>query len=136
MEHSRLFVAVWPPPDVVALLADTVARLAPSAPDGLRWTRPEQWHATLAFLGTQDVEATVAAFRRINLPPGPVQAHVGPETGRFGSRIVHVPVAGLDGVAAAVRAALPGDGDRPVSGHLTLARADGRRRVEAGQGRW
>jgi 2'-5' RNA ligase len=46
--------------------------------------------------------------------------------GRFGLRILQVPVAGLDRVAAAVVGATAGLGrppdDRPFSGHLTLAR--------------
>ena len=37
---ARLFVAVWPPDDVVAELA---ALPRPDQP-GLRWTTPDQWH--------------------------------------------------------------------------------------------
>lgn len=116
---ARLFVAVWPPPEVVEALR---ALPRPEVP-GLRWTTAAQWHVTLVFLGSTDLEAAAAAFGAVELPPGPVQAQVGPETGRFGTRIVHIPVAGLDEVAAAVRASLPGDDDRPFTGHLTLARA-------------
>lgn len=116
---ARLFVAVWPSPEVVEALR---ALPRPEVP-GLRWTTAAQWHVTLAFLGSRDLEATITAFRAVKPPPGPVVAQVGPETGRFGTRIVHLPVAGLDEVAAAVRASLPGDDDRPFSGHLTLARA-------------
>ena len=126
--RARLFVAVWPSPDVVNLLADTVERLRPVADPRLRWTRAEQWHATLVFLGEQDVEATAESFRRVALPPVPVTVTLGPETERFGRRIVHVPAAGLDAVATAVRAVLPGDDERPFRGHLTLARAEERRR--------
>jgi len=124
--HMRLFVAVWPPPAVV----EQLGALARPDIDGLRWTGPDQWHVTLVFLGSCEVEATRAALRRAPLPPGPVTAHVGPATGRFGRRIVHVPVAGLDDVAASVRAVLPGDDDRPFRGHLTLARARERRGVD------
>jgi len=137
--RARLFVAVWPPPDVVDVIAEAVSRLgrdlrpgaggAASPPaEGLRWTRPEQWHVTLVFLGARNLHATIEAFRQTVLPPGPVTVTLGPETGRFGRRIVHVPAAGLDEVASAVRAVLPGDDDRPFSGHVTLARADARRR--------
>jgi len=124
--RTRLFVAVWPPPDVVGRLG----ALARPAVDGLRWTGPEQWHVTLVFLGACELDATRAAFRRASLPPGPVTARVGPATGRFGRRILHLPVAGLDDVAASVRAVVPGDDDRPFHGHLTLARARDRRGVD------
>lgn len=128
-----MFAAVWPPPDVLDAIADTVARLTPVAPESLRWTRPEQWHVTLAFLGARDLHTTVEQFRRARLPSGPVTVAVGPETGRFGRRIVHVPVTGLDGMAAAVQAVLPGDDDRPFHGHVTLARVDQRRRRHGGR---
>lgn len=116
---ARLFVAVWPSPEVVEALG---ALPRPEVP-GLRWTTAAQWHVTLAFLGSRDLEATITAFRAIRPPPGPVLAQVGPETGRFGTRIVHIPVAGLEEVADAVRVCLFGDDDRPFTGHLTLARA-------------
>ncbi|MCU1450749.1 MAG: 2-5 ligase family protein, partial [Acidimicrobiales bacterium] len=62
-------------------------------------------------------------------------AELGPETGRFGKRVLHVPVSGLDEVVAAVVDATRDVGrppeDRPFNGHLTLARArDRRRRVD------
>jgi 2'-5' RNA ligase len=122
----RLFVAVWPPEDVV----DQVGALARPDVAGLRWTTPDQWHVTLVFLGERDLDATTEAFRAASLPPGPVTATLGPATGRFGRRIVHLPVAGLDDVAASVRAALPGEDDQPFRGHLTLARARDRRGVD------
>jgi 2'-5' RNA ligase len=124
-ERPRLFVAAWPSPEVVSALA---ALSRPTVP-GLRWSAPEQWHVTLTFLGSADLDATLAAFRGAVLSPGPVTARLGPSTGRFGNRVVHVPVAGLDEVASAVRAALPGDG-APFRGHLTLARARERRGVD------
>ncbi|MBW3548710.1 MAG: hypothetical protein KY452_11325, partial [Actinobacteria bacterium] len=52
----RLFVAVRPPPEVVATLA-TLDR--PERP-GLRWTPPEQWHVTLRFFGPVDAEQAEA----------------------------------------------------------------------------
>ncbi|PWS40443.1 RNA 2',3'-cyclic phosphodiesterase, partial [Streptomyces sp. ZEA17I] len=49
---QRLFAAVLPPPSAVAELRTAVAplRALPGARD-LRWTRPEDWHVTLAFYG-------------------------------------------------------------------------------------
>jgi 2'-5' RNA ligase len=122
----RLFVAVWPPPDVLALVAD----LPRPEVAGLRWTRPDQWHVTLRFLGSvEDVDGVLAALSDVDAAA--VEAVLGPATGRFGQRVLHVPVEGLDEVAAAVVAATAGFGeppeDRPFSGHLTLARVADRR---------
>ena len=46
----RLFVAPTPPEAVAEELAARVAPLRALAPE-LRWSRPEQWYLTLAFLG-------------------------------------------------------------------------------------
>jgi RNA 2',3'-cyclic 3'-phosphodiesterase len=46
---ARMFVAVVPPPDAVADLADAVRAHTTVASD-LRWTPSSQWHVTLAFL--------------------------------------------------------------------------------------
>jgi 2'-5' RNA ligase len=46
----RLFVAVTPPAAALAELAAVAAPLQPAWP-ALRWTRPDSWHVTLAFLG-------------------------------------------------------------------------------------
>ena len=100
---------------------------------GLRWTEPHQWHVTLRFLGRTDVGEAVAAFRRIAVA-SPVEAVLGPATARFGRRVVHVPVHGLEALAEATVAATAGVGqppeDRPFVGHLTLARAADRRGVD------
>ncbi len=121
----RLFVAVWPPEDLVARVA------ALPRPDvrGLRWTRPEQWHVTLRFLGAVDdgeVARLVSALAGAAGACAPVMATAGPAVGRFGQRVLHVPVEGLAPVAAAVVAATANFGeppeDRPFAAHLTLAR--------------
>lgn len=128
----RLFVAVWPPADVVSSLQSAVAALrdVPGA-GALRWTAPEQWHVTLRFFGQTGFDEAGAAFRSVVLPPGPVEVEVGPTTGRFGRRVLHVPVVGLNGLATSVVDATAGVGqppdDRPFAGHLTLARARDRR---------
>jgi RNA 2',3'-cyclic 3'-phosphodiesterase len=46
----RLFVAVVPPPQALAELADAVGPLRAARPE-LRWSSEESWHLTLAFLG-------------------------------------------------------------------------------------
>lgn len=138
----RLFVAVWPPDDVLA----RVAALPRPAVAGLRWTGREQWHVTLRFLGSVDeVEAVVGALS--GLAAQGVEAVMGPAVGRFGGRVLHVPVRGLEGVATAVVEATAGLGrppeDRAFVGHLTLARVARRGRVdlrglvgEPVEGRW
>ena len=120
---ARLFVAVWPPPDVV----QAIATLPRPPVIGLRWTRPEQWHVTLRFLGwVEDVDPVSEALAAATAELPPVEASVGPALGRFGGRVLHVPVEGLDPVATAVVNATADLGkppeDRPFAGHLTLAR--------------
>lgn len=138
----RLFVAVWPPDDVL----DAVAALDRPELPGLRWTGRSQWHVTLRFLGrVEQVEQAQAALATVEAAP--TEAVAGPSVGRFGQRVLHVPVAGLDEVAAAVIGATAAVGeppeDRPFAGHLTLARVARGARVDlrplAGQpiaGRW
>jgi len=127
----RLFVAVWPPDDVVDVLADL------PRPDvaGVRWTTPGQWHVTLRFLGrvaSDDVEQVTGTFGRIDVgSAGPVSAEMGPATACLGRGILQVPVQGLDELARATVEATADVGqppeDRPFHGHLTLARARGRK---------
>ena len=120
----RLFVAVWPPDEVL----DRLAALPRPEVDGLRWTDQQQWHVTLRFLGSvDDVEPVTAALAGVaSDASGPVRAVLGPAVDRFGQRILHVPVAGLDDIAAAVVRSTAQLGkrpdDRPFHGHVTLAR--------------
>ncbi|HVE47583.1 MAG TPA: RNA 2',3'-cyclic phosphodiesterase [Acidimicrobiales bacterium] len=118
----RAFVAVWSPPEVVASLSE----LARPEVEGLRWTGPDQWHVTLRFLGEVDEDEAASAFGTISAG-SPVVAEMGPATGRFGRRVLHVPVSGLDDLAAATVAATAGIGQPPEHrrfvGHITLARA-------------
>ncbi|HEX5366408.1 MAG TPA: RNA 2',3'-cyclic phosphodiesterase [Acidimicrobiales bacterium] len=120
----RLFVAVWPPPDVVAALAGLPRPVVP----GVRWTRREAWHVTLRFLGeVEDPAPVAAALDRAALAPA--SARLGPRLTALGRRVLAVPVAGLDELAAGVGAPVasssrPGPGDqRAFRGHVTLARA-------------
>jgi len=117
-----LFVAVWPPDEVV----ERVAALDRPEVVGLRWTSPAQWHVTLRFLGRADMGEARAALGDLVVPAKPVEAVVGPTVGRFGQRVLQLPVSGLDGLAAAVVSATAAMGDRPEDrpfvGHLTLAR--------------
>lgn len=125
----RLFVAVWPPEEVL----DRLAALARPEVEGLRWTRRDQWHVTLRFLGqVSDAGPVVEALAGAALPAA--DAVLGPALDRFGQRILHVPVAGLDGLAAGVVSATASLGqppdDRSFHGHITLARVADRARVD------
>lgn len=120
----RLFVAVTPPDDVLALV-DALSR---PGVVGMRWTTRAQWHVTLRFLGRVDdalVDDVRAALRVVRVA-APVVATLGPAVARFGRRVLHVPVDGLDDLAARVVDATSEIGeppdDRPFRGHLTLAR--------------
>lgn len=119
----RLFVAVWPSEEVVATLRGLPR---PDVP-GLRWTTEDQWHVTLRFFGEADADKAAEALDSVLFPSRP-DVVMGPSVGRFGDSILHVPVAGLDDVAACVVAATAAVGrpppDRPFRGHLTLGRAN------------
>lgn len=120
----RLFVAVWPPAEVL----DLVASLPRPQRPGVRWTTRDQWHVTLRFLGTvEDAAPVVDALRGAGGEP--TEAVLRPAVRRLGRGVVCVDVAGLDAVAAAVVQATAGFGrppeSRPFHGHLTLARVKG-----------
>ena len=127
----RLFVAVWPPADVV----DVLDRMPRPELDGVRWTTRGQWHVTLRFLGqvaADELDGVTDEFGRIDAgSAGPVSVEMGPETACLGRGVLQVPVQGLDELARVTVEATAGVGqtpdDRPFHGHLTLARARGRR---------
>jgi 2'-5' RNA ligase len=138
----RLFVAVWPSVEVMA----EVGALPRPAVDGVRWTTPDQWHATLLFLGEvpDDPDLLIEleeALLRAAADHGPLEATVGPVTQLIGPQVLCIPVSGLERVATSVRRELvdvvdPPVGDvladgrlRPFCGHLTLARARRGRRI-------
>jgi 2'-5' RNA ligase len=125
-----MFVAVRPDGATRELLASLSL---PDAP-GLRLIEPDHWHVTLRFLGDVDehlvprlIDALGSTARRAI---DPVVCIMGPGTAWFaGGRVLQIPVAGLDGTAAAVRTAtvpiVPdrGSGELPFVGHLTIARS-------------
>lgn len=124
---SRLFVALWPPADVL----DQIEALPRQDRSGVRWTTRDQWHVTLRFLGRADVEVVEPALRALGHPP--VQAVIGGRVGRLGTAALVVQVAGVDSLAAAVLEAtasavpVPAARDERFIGHLTLARLQGAR---------
>lgn len=119
----RLFVAVWPPEDVLEAL-----RQLPRPPlVGARWTREDQWHVTLRFLGeVAEPEEAEQALARVDAMDIPVVADAGPAVACLSRRVLCVPVAGLDGLASAVTRTTARVGKRPerrpFAGHVTLAR--------------
>ncbi|MFJ6214256.1 RNA 2',3'-cyclic phosphodiesterase [Streptomyces sp. NPDC092296] len=133
----RLFVAVEPPPDARAELAAALRPLHALPQAGrLRWTAPEHWHLTLAFLGEVDEAALPELTRRLARAAHRHPAHrlrlAG--GGRFGDRTLWAGVGGetlalrrlAESVqAAARRTGLAVDERRPYRAHLTLARSAG-----------
>ncbi len=138
----RMFVALLPPPEAVEDLAEFLAPRQEAGPD-LRWTVPEQWHVTLAFLSDvadrhlDDLEERLAraAARRTPFPvtlagagafPGPARAKV-----LFAG--VRTEGVELERLATGSRAAATRAGATPEGGrfhaHVTLART--RHPVEA-----
>ena len=124
---SRLFVALWPPAEVL----DQIEALPRQELPGVRWTTRDQWHVTLRFLGSADVDAVTPALGAMRHPP--VEAVVGGRVGRLGRSALMVPVAGVDSLAAAVleatTSAVPAPTGREARfvGHVTLARLKGAR---------
>jgi RNA 2',3'-cyclic 3'-phosphodiesterase len=128
---ARLFVAVWPPAEVL----DRLEALPRTEDAGCRWTTRAQWHVTLRFLGEADSDAVAEALAMLSpssfdsAPSPPAcEAVLGPRAGPLGSGVVMLPVAGLDGLAASVERATLGIGRPPphaFTGHLTLARIKG-----------
>jgi RNA 2',3'-cyclic 3'-phosphodiesterase len=128
----RLFVALTPPGEVVEELRASIVSLRELAPD-LRWTRPQQWHLTLAFLGEVGDDVVDGLARRLSRaaarhPPLTLVLGGG---GRFGNQVLWTQVQGdrdglrklVDSVrAAARRSGLPVE-QRPYRPHVTLARA-------------
>lgn len=130
---SRLFVAIWPPREVLDALAD-VER---PKDQGVKWVAQENLHVTLRFLGDADVDDVVARFDDVNLPAA--TAVVGPAFDLLGERSLISPVAGVDELAAVVQQALRGLGterERPrFQGHITVARLARRARPHRSAGR-
>lgn len=110
-----------------------------AADDGLRWSAPEQWHITLAFLGSVESageSVLLRELRRIRLPSAPLEIDGLGMFERVGILYASVEVmpalAELQRVTAeSVRASgLPLE-DRPYRPHVTLARSKGRAGMQA-----
>jgi 2'-5' RNA ligase len=141
----RLFVAIVPPPAVLAELAAGLASSRAAWP-GVRWSEPDAWHVTLAFLGEVDDGVLPELRTRLERAAGrhPVQELAirggGAFPGAERARVVWAGVvwagvqgdrpglAALTALAASVAAgarragAPPPDEGRRYRPHLTLAR--------------
>lgn len=128
----RLFVALLPPPPVLAEIGQLVDGLRVRAPE-LRWTRLEQWHLTLAFLGQVEERRLPALTERLARLPRRHAAFPLAFTGggRFDGRVLWAGVSGdlpalralADSASAAARRTGIALEERPYRPHLTLARA-------------
>jgi 2'-5' RNA ligase len=132
-----MFAALVPPDHVVEDLAEFLAPRQEAEP-GFRWTTPEQWHVTLAFMGSvpeRSLDDLVerlgrAAARRTPLDlavagggafPNPARAKVlyaGIDSGGRAPDLRHLAVGTR---AAATKAGADAEGGR-FHPHLTLAR--------------
>jgi 2'-5' RNA ligase len=127
----RLFVALRPPPDVVAHADAALEPVRRGHPD-LRWVPATRWHLTLAFYGEipdDKVEGTAAMVDRRLQGKGPCDlAFRG--AGFFARRALWLGVDGdLPGLKTLARSVT--FERRPYRPHLTVARLRGD--VDAGQ---
>ena len=130
----RCFIAIPIPDDLRKQLAGAVEALR-AHPDaaGWRWTDPEGWHLTLAFLGSTDpesVEALTDTLARATSGVGVftvTAGGVGAFPSRRSARVLWYGTSDEDGrladLAARVQRATDTEERRPYRGHLTLARA-------------
>jgi 2'-5' RNA ligase len=130
----RAFLAVAPPPAVLRW-TDSVADSARRDGDGLRWTRTEQRHLTVQFLGAvADLDPLVAAVGEAVRTIGPFTLALGGAGAFPSARRASVLWLGvregadeLTALAATIAGASAPLGfvadDRPYRPHLTLARS-------------
>lgn len=135
----RLFVGLA----VDAVVRETLERLTlrlRAKDDGLRWSTPDQWHVTLAFLGEVDDGARAALVRELaTVRQAPLKLHMA-RLGVFErAGILHAEMEVspqllrlYEAVAASVTRAGLAVEDRPYRAHITLARSrnrDGRKAI-------
>lgn len=116
---ARLFIAVWPPEEVV----EELMSLPRKDQRGVRFVEPQNWHITLRFLGEARPDAVVDALTGAEF--GPAVARLGPGVDALGERALVVPVSGVDDLAATVERCTSRLGEparKRFVGHLTIAR--------------
>jgi 2'-5' RNA ligase len=136
----RLFVALHPSPAALAELDAAVTPLRGDWPE-LRWTGPDRWHVTLAFLGEvaeAKLDELAVRLARAAGRHEPAELWIGPGGAFPSKRRARVLISRIDGdkpaltalaalagsVAAGARraGAPPPDEGRRYRPHLTLAR--------------
>ena len=117
---TRLFVAIWPPEELLERLADIERPKDP----GVKWVPQENLHITLRFLGDAEVDEVIERLDGVLLPTA--TAVLGPAFDLRAERSIMLPVAGIDDLAEVVEQAVSDIGTanerRRFLGHLTLAR--------------
>jgi 2'-5' RNA ligase len=119
MAMARLFIAVWPPQDVISELMG----LPRKDQRGVRFVPPDNWHITLRFLGEADPTRVIDALDHATLPPA--SARLGPAVDMLAERALVIPASGLDELAEEVTRSTTQIGTptrKRFFGHLTLAR--------------
>lgn len=132
----RLFIAVFPPEDLVADLRREVADALARAGKKVRLTPVERWHITLAFLGEVGRERLHEVSDALDGLPaaGPITLRMS-GGGAFGKGRSTALWAGIDGDLGALadlqtrlRSSLAASGlphdERPFTPHLTVAYVD------------
>jgi 2'-5' RNA ligase len=130
----RLFVAVVPPRPVLLELRAALSTL-PHTDGNLRWTHPESWHITLAFLGEVPKESLPELTERLARAASratPMELAVA-GGGQFDSQVLWAGIQGdrdrlgrlSETVAAAARRCRVRVDERPFRPHVTLAFARG-----------
>jgi 2'-5' RNA ligase len=138
-ETWRCFIGVWIGDSLRRELAESVERWRPRGDlEGLRWSAPETWHVTLAFLGDTDAEAVRALEARLHrvaarhepmrVPTGGLGAFPTPSRARVAWYGVGDPAGRLAALSGDVARAAGIEPD-PFTGHVTLGRA-GRQRLD------
>lgn len=133
-ERWRCFVAAPLDSGLRSALAGSVASWSrqPLA-DALRWSEPDAWHLTLAFIGGVDrgevpgiasaLESVAAGHRPMRLPTGRLGAFPRSGSARVVWYAVGDPDRSLASLAADLGRALRLPQDEPYHPHVTLARA-------------
>ncbi|GAB1823492.1 RNA 2',3'-cyclic phosphodiesterase [Herbidospora sp. RD11066] len=131
-----MFVALVPPPEVLAEVSDAVRPLRAAWPD-LTWVEPANWHITLAFLGEvpdhtrPDLSTRLARAATHHAPLPLALSHPGTFTGRGRTNVLWLAIrepgrlGRLAGsITAGARRAGAGEPDtRPYRPHFTLVRS-------------
>jgi 2'-5' RNA ligase len=145
-ERHRLFIAIALPEAVKRAIEKAQDELRAALPSGsIRWTRREQFHLTMRFLGgveVQQIDRLNEAMRRACAGAGDLQlraARIGIFPGTRRPRVVWTGVddhgGGLTALQRSIEAATAPFTDEPpqetFTGHITLARCRDINRTEA-----